>query len=49
MKYDISTDKSLIDIKRVKTLLETTYWAKERTVNDIIKSIKNSECVGVYE
>jgi N-acetylglutamate synthase-like GNAT family acetyltransferase len=44
----ISTDKSKLDIEVIQGFLSRSYWAKERTVEQIKRSIENSICFGVY-
>jgi GNAT superfamily N-acetyltransferase len=50
LEYYISrcTDKSKLSMKAIKSLLEQTYWANERTEEIILKSVENSICYGVY-
>ncbi len=45
----ISTDSEKINFLTVYQFLKTTYWAKERSFEEIVKSVKNSLCFGVYE
>lgn len=49
MNYEISMNKDKIDCIRVKELLNESYWASDRTLETVEKSIKHSECIGVYE
>jgi GNAT superfamily N-acetyltransferase len=46
--YKISTDKSLLSLERIKELLSKSYWASNRSIETIEKSVKNSDCYGVY-
>lgn len=47
--YKVSTDKSLLDIGIITDyLLHRSYWAQNRNVELIEKSIENSLCYGVY-
>lgn len=48
-EYYVSTDKSKLDVKKIKQLLSQSYWANERTEERILKSIENSICYGVYK
>jgi GNAT superfamily N-acetyltransferase len=49
-KYLISTDKSLLSLDTIYDfLVNKAYWAKNRTKEQIEKSIKNSLCFGVYD
>lgn len=48
-EFFISKDKSKLDINLIhKYLSEESYWAKGRLMEDVIKSIENSLCFGVY-
>ena len=47
-EYTIDTDKSLVPASCVKEFLSKSYWAADRTVEQIKKSIENSFCYGVY-
>ncbi|MFT4668177.1 MAG: GNAT superfamily N-acetyltransferase [Polaribacter sp.] len=44
----ISTDKSLLDIFVICQFLKSSYWASQRTEEDIKTSIENSICYGMY-
>lgn len=46
--YLISNDKSLLSIERIKQLLSKTYWANERPLHIIEKTVLNSDCYGLY-
>jgi GNAT superfamily N-acetyltransferase len=46
--YKISTDKSLLSLERIKYFLSKSYWASDRPIEVIEKSIKNSTCYGIY-
>jgi GNAT superfamily N-acetyltransferase len=46
--YIISTDKSLLSIQKVSEFLHKSYWASERPVETIERSINNSLCYGIY-
>jgi len=49
MNITFTTDKSKIDINAVADFLHThSYWAKNRPVETIKKSIKNSHCVAAF-
>lgn len=45
----IEKGKGLMKIEDVKRLLEQTYWAKERSIELIEKSMDNSICFGIFE
>lgn len=48
-EYTISTDKSLVSVDRVKNFLSHSYWASDRSKEQIEKSILNSFCYGVFD
>lgn len=49
-KFLISTDKSLLSIDIIYDfLVNRSYWAKNRSREQIEKSIENSICFGVYD
>lgn len=45
---EVSSDKSRLQMERVFALLKSTYWAKNRSREQIEKSIENSLCFGVF-
>ncbi len=45
---EIKTDKNLLDINFIHQFLSRSYWAKNRTLEDVQESIDNSFCFGVY-
>ena len=45
----ISDDKARIQPEVAKRLLNTTYWAGNRTLDVVKKSIETSMCVGIYK
>ena len=45
----MSDDKGLIQVDRVYSMLITTYWASNRAMNTVQKSIENSLCFGIYK
>jgi len=47
--FVLSDDKSLIQINRVHEMLLTTYWARNRSIEVMQKSIDNSLCFGIYK
>lgn len=47
-EYIISTEKALLSIERVTELLHQSYWACQRPIETIAKSIENSYCYGIY-
>lgn len=44
----ISKDKNLLDYSVISQFLKGSYWAKNRTNDQIRKSISNSICYGMY-
>jgi len=44
----ISTDKKELDLNYIHAYLSNSYWAKDRTKENILLSINNSICFGVY-
>ena len=47
MNYRIVEGADKIDLKDVERLLRTTYWAENRPLETIKKSMQNSVCFGV--
>lgn len=45
---EINTDKNQLDLEFIYQFLSKTYWAKERTKDEVQKSIDNSLCFGMY-
>ena len=48
MKYKILDGREKMDIQDIIRLLKTTYWAAQRSDEQIEKSVLNSSCYGVY-
>lgn len=46
--FFVSGDKSLIQAERMLQLLRQTYWAKDRTAEQMALAIANSVCYGAY-
>ena len=46
--YSISKDKQLLQPDKILELLSKTYWAQNRSMELVTKSIENSLCYGVY-
>lgn len=46
--YLISSDKTLLNNESIYKFLSTSYWASQRSVDTINKSIETSFCYGVY-
>jgi GNAT superfamily N-acetyltransferase len=47
-EFEISTDRSRLDVDVIHTFLETSYWAQGRRRSVVERSIRNSLCFGVY-
>lgn len=47
--YVISTDKEKLDMNAIFDFLSQTYWAKQRNVATVKKTLENSLCFGVYQ
>ena len=47
-EFEISTDRSRIDIALVHRLLSSSYWAQDRSRDVVERSIRHSMCFGVY-
>ena len=47
--FFISTDKEKLDIDTIYTFFSNSYWASTRSLKQIIESITNSLCFGVYD
>jgi len=47
-EYEISDDKKRLQLNILHELLKGTYWAKDRSIEVIEKSVVNSICYGVY-
>ena len=48
MIYKFSADKQLLDLELITKELQATYWASDRTAQQIQKSIEHSLCFGAY-
>jgi GNAT superfamily N-acetyltransferase len=46
--YTINNDKTKLDINVVHTFLTNSYWAKGRSIGQVLLSVENSDCYGVY-
>jgi len=47
-KYSITDEASAIDIDAVQKLLSTSYWASNRCIETINKSIEHSVCFSLF-
>ena len=49
LKFDITDDKSKLDVKKIhKFLTSESTWAKGISLDTVSQSIKNSICIGAY-
>ena len=48
MNYRIIEGADRISVVEVERLLKTTYWAGQRPVEKIEKSMRHSDCYGIY-
>lgn len=48
IEITINKDKSMLDIPMIVNYLQSSYWAKQRSVETIEKSIEHSICFGAY-
>ena len=48
MNYRIIDNAEEMDIDEVIRLLKMTYWADKRTKEQIERSMRNSDCYGIY-
>lgn len=48
-EYVISTDKARLDLEAVESFLRASYWAADRPVDTIARSIENSLAFGIYK
>ncbi len=49
MEYYISDDKCRIPLGELWPLLRGTYWARERSLDTVERSVENSLCFAAYE
>lgn len=47
--FEILTDKSKLNPEIIFEFLKESYWANDRSYSQVINSIKNSFCFGMYE
>ena len=48
-EYEIDTDKRRLDLAAIHKYLSTeSYWAQNRTMEQTLAAIENSQCFGVY-
>jgi len=48
-RFVISDDKEKLQIDRIREMLSTSYWARDRSMDVIQKTIDNSICFGIYQ
>ena len=47
--YQISTDKTKLDVDAIHAYLTSSYWAKGIPKETVVRSIEHSLCLGVYK
>lgn len=47
-KYIVSDDKSKLDINFIHSFITNSYWGKGRSLEEVTKTIDNSDCFGIY-
>lgn len=47
--FEISTDKSRLNPEVIFQFMQASYWASDRTYNQVVNSISNSLCFGLYK
>ena len=47
MNYSIIDGADRMDISQVMTLLKQTYWADQRSPDQVRRSMENSRCYGI--
>lgn len=47
--FEISTDKSKLNLEVIFQFLKESYWANDRTYSQVVHSIQNSLCFGLHE
>jgi N-acetylglutamate synthase-like GNAT family acetyltransferase len=45
---EVSKDKNRLKINLIQEMLQETYWAKTRSVEEIQRTIDNSRCYGLF-
>ena len=48
MRTVISTDQDLLNIDFIHEFLTNAYWAEGRSKQEVVQSIENSMCFGIY-
>jgi GNAT superfamily N-acetyltransferase len=48
-RYSISTDPARLDREAIHAYLTTSYWARGRTLGDVLRSIRHSLSFGLYD
>lgn len=46
---EISTDTSKLQLEVIHSFLKESYWAKDRTFEEVTQTIENSICFGMYK
>ena len=47
--FTISSEKNKLQPERMLALLQSTYWAKDRTLEQMLLAVENSVCFGAYD
>ncbi len=48
-KFKISSEKKHVDIDTLHDMLSRSYWAKDRSREDVEKSVENSTCFSLLK
>jgi len=46
--YFISKNKRLLNVEGIQQFIASSYWGKDRTLNEVKLTIENSYCFGIY-
>lgn len=46
--YFISKNKRLLNVEGIQQFITSSYWGKDRTLNEVKLTIENSYCFGIY-
>lgn len=46
--YFISKNKRLFNVEGIQQFIASSYWGKDRTLNEVKLTIENSYCFGIY-
>jgi len=48
IELEISTERARLDVDLIYNFLRETYWAADRSLEQVRRSIENSRCYGVF-